>query len=227
MPWRRRHTVERHLDLIVSLPTLHGPFDIIFIDADKKDYIEFYDIIMERKLLAQDGIILADNILALGCTVDSTVGKPSDSAHKNGAELRKFNDHIAEVARSHGNQANMGRMIVSMFVCCPCLTASHLSNGDRTCTLSNASNPTSPSTMASQPTVLHVPVLSNAAPSISTINVRPPEIVTISPAQALPLSTPVVSPTKKSKKKTSFPTVFQIEETPMKKRTMSLALRGK
>ena len=104
MPWRRRHTVERHLDLILSLPTLHGPFDIIFIDADKKDYIEFYDMIMERRLLAQDGIILADNVLALGCTVDSTVGKPNDSAQKNGAELRKFNDRIAEVARSHGKR---------------------------------------------------------------------------------------------------------------------------
>jgi hypothetical protein len=83
-------------DALETLPTLHGPFDIIFIDADKKDYIEFYDMIMERRLLAQDGIILADNVLALGCTVDSTVGKPNDSAQKNGAELRKFNDHIAE-----------------------------------------------------------------------------------------------------------------------------------
>lgn len=44
-----------------SLPTLHGPFDIIFIDADKENYIEYFDMIMERKLLAPDGIILADN----------------------------------------------------------------------------------------------------------------------------------------------------------------------
>ena len=52
---------------------------------------------MERKLLAQDGIILADNILALGCTVDSQIGTPQDPAVRNGVELRKFNDHIAEV----------------------------------------------------------------------------------------------------------------------------------
>lgn len=80
-----------------SLPTLHGPFDIIFIDADKKDYVEIYDMIMERRLLAQDGIILADNVLALGCTVDSNFGTPHDAAVRNGAELRKFNDRIAEV----------------------------------------------------------------------------------------------------------------------------------
>jgi O-methyltransferase len=75
---------------------LHGPFDIIFIDCDKHDYIELYDMIMDRKLLAQDGIILADNVLALGCTVDSKLDTPGhDSAIRNGAELRKFNDHIA------------------------------------------------------------------------------------------------------------------------------------
>jgi caffeoyl-CoA O-methyltransferase len=95
MPWRRSTRPESIPNS--SLPTLHGPFDIIFIDADKKDYIEFYDMIMERKLLAQDGIILADNILARGCTVDSNVGTHLDSAVRNGAELRKFNDHIAEV----------------------------------------------------------------------------------------------------------------------------------
>jgi hypothetical protein len=62
-------------------------------------------MIMERKLLASDGIILADNsistrntsniVLSNGCTVDSSAGNPQDSAVRNGAELRKFNDHIA------------------------------------------------------------------------------------------------------------------------------------
>lgn len=80
-----------------SIPTLHGPFDIIFIDTEKKEYTEVYDMIMERKLLAQDGIIVADNVLARGCTVDSKAGNPLDSTIQNGVELRKFNDHIAEV----------------------------------------------------------------------------------------------------------------------------------
>ena len=47
---------------------------------------------MERKLLAQDGIIVADNILAHGQTVENNAGNAKDSA-----SLRKFNDHIAEV----------------------------------------------------------------------------------------------------------------------------------
>jgi len=54
-------------------------------------------MIMERRLLAQDGIIVADNVLARGCTVDSKAVNPLDSTIQNGVELRKFNDHIAEV----------------------------------------------------------------------------------------------------------------------------------
>ena len=183
-------------------------------------------MIMERRLLAQDGIILADNVLALGCTVDSSVGKPNDSAQKNGAELRKFNDHIAEVARSHGNHANRCRTIVSMSACYPCLMVSHSSNGDRTCIPFNASNPISPSTTVSQQTVAAVPVPSIVAPSISITNVPPPATVTISPVLAHPPSTPVVSPTRKSKKRTNSPMVFQIGETPMKNKTTSLVRRG-
>merc|ERR1711907_692045 len=37
-------------------------FDLIFIDADKENYLEYYQLAMDG-LLAQDGIILADNSL--------------------------------------------------------------------------------------------------------------------------------------------------------------------
>jgi predicted O-methyltransferase YrrM len=53
---------------------------------------------MERNLLAKDGVIVADNVLAKGYTVDSNAGNhDTDSAVKNGVELRKFNDHVKEV----------------------------------------------------------------------------------------------------------------------------------
>ena len=67
------------------------------MNADEKDYVDYYDVIMERKLLGQAGIIVADSVLALGCTVDSNYGAPHDSAVRNGAELRKFNYHISQV----------------------------------------------------------------------------------------------------------------------------------
>jgi len=37
-------------------------FDIIFIDADKENYLEYYQLAMDG-LLADDGVILADNSL--------------------------------------------------------------------------------------------------------------------------------------------------------------------
>jgi caffeoyl-CoA O-methyltransferase len=44
------------------LRELDGPFDLVFIDAWKPDYIEYYEAVLPT--LADDGIILADNTLS-------------------------------------------------------------------------------------------------------------------------------------------------------------------
>src|SRR5208282_6487976 len=44
-----------------TLKTLRGEFDIIFIDADKPGYKTYVEIILERRLLSKNGIIIADN----------------------------------------------------------------------------------------------------------------------------------------------------------------------
>jgi predicted O-methyltransferase YrrM len=44
-----------------TLKTLRGEFDLIFIDADKPGYKTYFDLILEKGLLAKDGIILTDN----------------------------------------------------------------------------------------------------------------------------------------------------------------------
>ncbi|RHZ77688.1 hypothetical protein Glove_174g97 [Diversispora epigaea] len=41
-------------------------FDLVFIDADKAGYKNYYDIILERNLLSDDGIIVVDNVLFFG-----------------------------------------------------------------------------------------------------------------------------------------------------------------
>ena len=46
------------------IPTLAGPFDMIFIDADKCNYVKYYDLIIDK--LNPGGIILADNVLWSG-----------------------------------------------------------------------------------------------------------------------------------------------------------------
>jgi predicted O-methyltransferase YrrM len=49
------------LDII---PTIDGNFDMVFIDADKANYIKYYELVVER--VNPGGIILADNVLWSG-----------------------------------------------------------------------------------------------------------------------------------------------------------------
>jgi len=47
-----------------TLAGLEGPFDLIFIDADKENYRNYYDAVLPK--LAPDGLLLADNALRNG-----------------------------------------------------------------------------------------------------------------------------------------------------------------
>ena len=49
------------LDIIHSL---EGPFDLVFIDADKFNYSNYYDLVIDK--MPSGGIILADNVLWSG-----------------------------------------------------------------------------------------------------------------------------------------------------------------
>ena len=71
------------LELITQLD---GPFDLVFIDAWKQDYVAYYEAALP--LLADDGVIFADNTLADGRVFEST-----DSSSYVAAIVR-FNDHV-------------------------------------------------------------------------------------------------------------------------------------
>jgi caffeoyl-CoA O-methyltransferase len=49
-----------------SLPKLEGAFDMVFIDANKAEYKDYVKTILEKNLLAPDGMIVCDNILYNG-----------------------------------------------------------------------------------------------------------------------------------------------------------------
>lgn len=71
------------------IPTLDGPFDVVFIDADKRIYCEYYDLILP--LVRPGGLILADNTLWDGKVLDPNP-KASDTQTLG---LQRFNDMIA------------------------------------------------------------------------------------------------------------------------------------
>ncbi|EOD28387.1 caffeoyl-CoA O-methyltransferase, partial [Emiliania huxleyi CCMP1516] len=54
------------LEALRALPEGEPPFDLIFVDADKKRTWEYYDLLVSRRLLAPDGLLLVDNVLWKG-----------------------------------------------------------------------------------------------------------------------------------------------------------------
>lgn len=54
------------LETLQSLADAGESFDLIFIDADKKEYIAYFQMILDRNLLTHGGIICVDNTLMQG-----------------------------------------------------------------------------------------------------------------------------------------------------------------
>jgi caffeoyl-CoA O-methyltransferase len=64
-----------------TLADLEGPFDLIFVDADKENYLNYYEAVLP--MLAPDGLLLADNALRNGRVL------------ADGDEpMKTFNDHV-------------------------------------------------------------------------------------------------------------------------------------
>ena len=62
-PWGNQ--IVQHLGEAISiLPTLELKFDLVFIDADKENYINYFELILPK--MNKGGIILSDNVLWSG-----------------------------------------------------------------------------------------------------------------------------------------------------------------
>ena len=70
-----------------SVARLEGPFDLVFVDADKESYRAYYEAALER--LSERGLIVVDNTLWSGRVVGD--GEPDD---ERTAALREFNDFV-------------------------------------------------------------------------------------------------------------------------------------
>src|SRR5690606_25413393 len=52
----------RAADALLTVPTLAGPYDFVFIDAEKDDYTQHIRNVID--LVAPNGLIVADNVVS-------------------------------------------------------------------------------------------------------------------------------------------------------------------
>lgn len=79
-------------DAIAEAPCLGITFDLVFIDGDKRTYVETYE--MALSVLRQGGFIVADNTLWDGHVFDSAYDKDQQTLG-----IRRFNDLVAADTR--------------------------------------------------------------------------------------------------------------------------------
>jgi len=71
---------------LAIIPALDEVWDLVFIDADKPGYIDYYEMVVPR--LRSGGLIMADNVLFHGQVLESTVTGKSAKA------IQAFNERV-------------------------------------------------------------------------------------------------------------------------------------
>lgn len=76
-------------DAMEIIPTLDCVFDLVFIDANKRHYVEYYELIFEK--LRPGGLIIADNTLW-----DGKVLEVAHHTDKQTIGIQEFNDMLVQ-----------------------------------------------------------------------------------------------------------------------------------
>jgi len=95
-PFWKKAGVEKKIDLRIgpaleTLKKLKGPFDFVFIDADKPNYLNYYERCLQ--LVRRGGLIAVDNVLWSGEVANEKARDELTVA------LREFNDRVHEDER--------------------------------------------------------------------------------------------------------------------------------
>lgn len=82
------------IELVVAdakeyIQTISQPIDIVFIDADKKNYLTYYNLVIDK--LSAGGLIIADNVLWSG-----KITMPEKDMDRETLALHQFNQHVQQ-----------------------------------------------------------------------------------------------------------------------------------
>ena len=75
-------------DAIKIIPKLKDKYDLIFLDADKKNYLNYLDLLIP--LLRKKGLLVSDNVLWNGKVIDTNDNKDLETE-----VLKKFNQQLS------------------------------------------------------------------------------------------------------------------------------------
>ena len=75
-------------DAIKIIPKLKGKYDLIFLDADKKNYLNYLDLLVP--LLRKKGLLVSDNVLWSGKVINTNDNKDLETE-----VLKKFNQQLS------------------------------------------------------------------------------------------------------------------------------------
>ena len=94
--WRRagvEELITLHIgDALETLESLPGPFDLVYIDANKREYCQYYDLVFDK--LLPGALILVDDVLLGGKVLG-----PDPAGDRQTQGLLAFNDKIAKDPR--------------------------------------------------------------------------------------------------------------------------------
>lgn len=76
-------------DAIEIIPTLEGEYDLVFLDADKKNYLNYLELLLPK--IKKGGLLLSDNVLWSGKVLEETQKNDRDTS-----VLKEFNQKLAQ-----------------------------------------------------------------------------------------------------------------------------------
>ncbi|AOX00956.1 SAM-dependent methyltransferase [Moorena producens PAL-8-15-08-1] len=82
------------LETLEKLADAQESFDLVFIDADKKEYVDYFKVLLDRDVLTPGGFICVDNTLLQGQPY-----LPPEQQTANGSAIAKFNQFVADDPR--------------------------------------------------------------------------------------------------------------------------------
>lgn len=94
-PYFEEAGLNQKIEMIIGnaseiIENLHGPFDLVFIDADKESYLDYFKMVFPK--VSPGGYILADNTLWYGRVIE-----PGAESNSETAGIVRFNKYLQQL----------------------------------------------------------------------------------------------------------------------------------